>query len=317
MDVTGKLVPCEVSLVRLPDRGRTLIRASIFDITERKRAQETRARLEELRQAQKMEAVGRLAGGIAHDFNNLLTAIHGLSDNLVDGARQSKDPACARVARDRPSSDESGPAAPRQLLAFSRKQVLAADCPRPQCARARGSKAAAAAWSARTSSWPRSARSRKVRADPGQIEQVIVNLAVNARDAMPDGGTLTDRTANVELDKDPIPQIPDAARRLRGARRQRFRRHGPRRWKAHLRAVLHHQGGRQGDGARLATCYGIVTQAGRLHRVDTAPGRGTVFTIHLPWPRTKKIPPRHAESITHDGAGEPVVGNGTHPPGRG
>ena len=127
LDVAGRLVPCEVSLVRLPDRGRPLIRASIFDITERKRAQETRARLEEeLRQAQKMEAVGRLAGGVAHDFNNLLTVIGGRAALIAEKLHWD-DPVRRDVELVQKTTERAA-ALTRQLLAFSRKQLLQPKC---------------------------------------------------------------------------------------------------------------------------------------------------------------------------------------------
>ena len=158
---------------------------------------------EQFRQAQKMEAVGQLAGGVAHDFNNLLTVINGYSELLLGqlaGRRPGRASWSARSAR--PASGR--PALTRQLLAFSRKQVLDPAGARPE----RGGRP-----TLEQDAPPADRRGRRagdarsspdlgpVKADPGQLEQVLMNLAVNARDAMPRGGRLTIETRNVELDE--------------------------------------------------------------------------------------------------------------------
>ena len=210
------------------------------DVTEQ-RSIET-----QLQQAQKMEAIGQLAGGIAHDFNNLLTAIQGNCALLLPylGADDPRrefleeiEDAATRAAR-----------LTRQLLAFSRRQVPSAGLGRPQRAD-RGHSAPREPAARRTdrasSSSPRRT-SAPIWADPGQIEQVLVNLVVNARDAMPRGGTLAIETGNVELDRG-LRRIAPQRRAgvLRGAVGPRHRHgHGRGDARAHLRAVLHDQGAR-------------------------------------------------------------------------
>ena len=171
-----------------------------IDITERKRAAAALEKLEgQLRQSQKMEAIGQLAGGVAHDFNNLLGVIIGYSElllrDLADGS-----PAARRMTEIRSAADRAA-ALTRQLLAFSRRQVL-----QPRILDLNAVVAEAQAMLARVISEnveivtllaPALGR---VRADPGQIDQVILNLAVNARDAMPGGGRLTLETRNVDLE---------------------------------------------------------------------------------------------------------------------
>ena len=172
--------------------------AWIRDLSERRQAEEALRHSEaQLRQAQKMEAVGRLAGGVAHDFNNLLTVILGYADLVLDGLDPRRS-AAATTSRRSSAPRNRAAGLTRQLLAFSRKQVLQPRRRRPQRGRRRtwrrccaGSigeddRPAHRAWRPRL--WA-------VQADPGQIEQVLMNLAVNARDAMPDGGTLTIATA--------------------------------------------------------------------------------------------------------------------------
>ncbi len=195
---------------------------------------------EQLRQAQKMESIGRLAGGIAHDFNNLLTAIRGYAElTLLDveaasPLRDNLDQIARAASR---AADLTG-----QLLAYSRKQVL-----RPQVLDLNSVVGAMSPMLARmlgedvvltTTLDPELGLTR---ADPAQIEQVVLNLAVNARDAMPAGGKLLVRTTNMALDDGPHVALVVADYR---------RRHGRGDGDADLRALLHDQAGRRGYGAR-------------------------------------------------------------------
>src|SRR5204862_2220794 len=179
--------------LRMPAEGTATLLGVATEITERKRLEE------QLLQSQKMEAVGQLAGGVAHDFNNILTAIVGYTDllaaELASNVRQLEDLEEIRKAARRAA------ALTRQLLAFSRKQVL-----EPRIIDVN-------AVVLNLDKMLRSLISENIelktdladnlgaaRADPNQIEQVIMNLAINARDAMPDGGTVTIETGNVTLD---------------------------------------------------------------------------------------------------------------------
>lgn len=255
-----------------------------MDVTERKRTEEAlRQSEEQLRQAQKMEAIGRLAGGVAHDFNNLLTVITGYGELLL-GAMGTHD-------RHRESVEEIRKAAERatiltrQLLAFSRRQVL-----QPRAVNVNEIVSDAVKMLGRligedvqlvTCLDPHLG---SVMADPGQLEQVITNLAVNARDAMPRGGTLTLETANVEIDQ-------ARAHGLQGARP------GP-----HVALTVRDTGcgmdsatvarvfepffttkeRGKGTGLGLSTVYGIVRQSGGDVEVASTLGGGTTFRIYLP-----------------------------------
>ena len=138
-----------------------------------------------------------------------------------------------------------------------------------------------------------------VKADRSQIEQVIMNLAVNARDAMPRGGRLTIETSNVELDGSTShAHHCVGARQIRDARRYRQRlRHGRENASAYLRAFLHHQGKREGNGLGLATVYGVVKQSGGYIWVYSEPGHGTTFKIYLPKIEEEAIPTNHGGPI--------------------
>ena len=192
----GKLYTEEMNIAPVRDaRGEiTHFIATKQDVTERKHLEE------QFRQAQKMEAVGRLAGGVAHDFNNLLTIINGYSEMLLDGLN-SNDPTRGHLEEIRKAGDRAA-SLTRQLLAFSRQQVLAprvldlntlvADVEK-MLRRLIGEDIDLAI--------VRDSALGQVKADPGQIEQILMNLAVNARDAMPQGGKLVIETANVDLDE--------------------------------------------------------------------------------------------------------------------
>ncbi len=283
-DGAGALVPCEVSLVRIPDASRLLIRASLFNIAERKRAEERHARLEEeLRQAQKMEAVGRLAGGVAHDFNNLLTVIGGRTDLMAQRLRP-EDPLrhdldlIAKTA-------ERAAALTRQLLAFSRKQVM-----QPKRLDLNGVVRGLEQMLRRligedieivTELAPDLGL---VQADPAQIDQVIMNLIVNARDAMAHGGRLTLRTANVRVDADTANRpeaIPPGAYVVLSVADTGIGM-DPKTLEQIFEPFFTTKEVGKGTGLGLSTVYGIVTQSGGHISVESRPGRGTVFTIHLP-----------------------------------
>jgi PAS domain S-box-containing protein len=275
----GAVFPAEVAVSRLRDgAGAGLGFVGVVrDTTEQRRLEA------QLRQAQKMEAVGRLAGGVAHDFNNMLSVIVGYGQMLLRHLPEG-DRARGQVAEIVKAADRAT-GLTRQLLAFGRKQVV-----QPRVLDLNGvvsnldkmlhrvigedvrleTDLAADLW--------------RVRADPGQIEQVLMNLSVNARDAMPRGGTLRIATRNETLH--------DA-----WAREHPGSRPGP-----HVvievsdtgagidPEILPHifepffttkaQG--KGTGLGLATVYGIVKQSGGAVYVDSAPGRGAVFRVYLP-----------------------------------
>ena len=233
-----------------------------------------------------MEAVGRLAGGIAHDFNNLLTAISGYSEFLIaelDDERQRRHADEIRKAAARAASLTG------QLLAFSRRQMLQ---PRVldlnavvsdmdmMLRRLIGEDVELVALL--------DSELGAVQADPTQIEQVIVNLAVNARDAMPHGGSLTIETANVETEDGPAVELrmTDTGTGMTDSEREQL-----------FDPFFTTKAG--GTGLGLATVYGVVEQSGGTIEVDSAPGMGSSFRICLPRASTPAEPPapRHVPDI--------------------
>ncbi|MBM4288199.1 MAG: PAS domain S-box protein, partial [Deltaproteobacteria bacterium] len=250
---------------------------SFRDITEKRRMEDS------LIQAQKMEAVGRLAGGVAHDFNNLLSAIIGYSEILMLDLKTS-DP-FYNYAQEILRAGKRGEALTRQLLAFSRKQILQPQVidlntvitdmkTMLQVLLGENIKLVTVSDSALGA----------VRVDPGQMEQVIMNLAVNARDAMPFGGVLTLETANVTLDEDYTSRqiagnlgpyvmltVSDTGEGMDSE------------VQAHMFEpffTTKDQG--KGTGLGLATVYGIVKQSGGFINVYSESGKGSVFKIYLP-----------------------------------
>jgi two-component system cell cycle sensor histidine kinase/response regulator CckA len=277
-------IPVELSVSRIETAGRTLFTAWIRDLTERRRVEDA-LRLSEaqLRQAQKMEAVGRLAGGVAHDFNNVLTAIFGYADLLMDGLDLT-DPRRADVEEIKRAANRAA-GLTRQLLAFSRKQVM-----QPRRVNLNETivnilkliaKLVGDEIELRVYPEPDLG---EVMADPGQIEQVLMNLAANSRDAMPEGGRLTIATANEDLDAEEVSG-------LRGLAPGRFvtltvtdtGEGVPEHVRAHIFEpffTTKEQG--KGTGLGLATVYGIVKQSGGWIYLDETPMTGASFKVYLP-----------------------------------
>ena len=257
----------------------------VEDITARERAEEERQKLQEqLLQAQKMEAVGRLAGGIAHDFNNILTAIYGYCEMGMERATREEQALQPFFLQIRESASRAAKLT-SQLLAFSRRRILQlrsvslgqlVSGMMDMLKRLLGedvdvhSHVAADLWD--------------VRADSGQIEQVIMNLAVNSRDAMPGGGVLTIEAANIRLEDGSsrphaeiqagdyvVLAVSDTGHGMDSATLARL-----------YEPFFTTKEPGKGTGLGLATVYGIVRQSGGSIYCYSEPGKGTTFKIYLP-----------------------------------
>jgi PAS domain S-box-containing protein len=275
--------PVEIAIIAIPTDGPPMFTGFLRDISERRRAEEALHQSEaQLRQSQKMEAVGRLAGGVAHDFNNLLTVITGRTELLLlrlppDDPRR-RDIELVRKTADRAAS------LTHQLLAFSRKQML-----QPRVLDLNGVAATMAQMlkpligetiELVTLLDPSLGR---VKADPAQIEQILMNLAVNARDAMPQGGRLTIQTANVELDDAFVEAHPGSSI---GPHAMMCVRDTGTGMSAEVQAHVFEpffttKGVGKGTGLGLATVYGIVKQHGGYVGIESAPGQGTAVSVYL------------------------------------
>ncbi len=260
------------------EHGQTLgVRGVLVDLTKQRQTEE------QLRLAQKMEAVGRLAGGVAHDFNNLLTVINSYTD-LVLGSVKPNSPSHAELVEVR-RAGERAEALTRQLLAFSRRQVL-----QPELVDLNGLVAATEKMLGRVIgedielTVELSTERGVVRVDPGQIEQVIMNLAVNARDAMPRGGKLLIETAAIELGDDEARQrlalspgpyvvlsVSDTGTGIDDETKARI-----------FEPFFTTKHPDKGTGLGLATVYGIVQQSGGAIFVYSEVGVGTTFKVYLP-----------------------------------
>ena len=299
----GTLVPCELKLARLPSLDRPLLRVSLVDIRERAAAQREREELEEqLQQAQKLEALGKLTGGVAHDFNNLLTVIKGSLELLREDV--SDDPDLGELVESAHEAALRSAQLTQRLLAFSRKQAL-----RPQLidiaaliggledllSRSLG-ETIRLELSGSEETW-------LVHADLGQLESSIVNLAVNARDAMPAGGSLRIAADNVLLKSDEAEALgleegdyvelsvsddgegmhPNVASRA-------------------FDPFFTTKAVGEGSGLGLSMVYGFVSQSGGSVRLESERGKGTVVRLYLP--RCQPESPR-------DGRSEPSNAPGT------
>ncbi len=265
------------------------------DVSHQKRLEE------QFRQAQKMEAVGRLAGGVAHDFNNLLTVISGNTDLVLERIGASEE--VRELLGEIKLAGERATTLTRQLLAFSRKQVL-----RPEVVDLNALLGELMKLLTRLIGEDIEVTLRAgaglglARIDPGQFEQAIVNLAVNARDAMPRGGGIIIETSNVEVDAEHAARhadlkpgsyvrvsVADSGVGMDEETRVRV-----------FEPFFTTKGVNEGTGLGLAMVYGFVVQSGGHVEVHSQPGVGTTFVIHLPRaggvvaPRATRDPPRVA-----------------------
>ncbi len=280
----GGRFPCEFSLAVLHSAEGTAFTAVVRDVMERKQSQDQlKQRDEQLRQAQKMEAIGRLAGGVAHDFNNLLMAIRGyaemIAQNLPSGDERKSDAEEILRASDRAAG------LTRQLLAFSRREVITQQAVAldqlVQNMQAMLQRLIGADIQMNTEIWP---DLTPVLADSTQLEQILVNLVVNARDAMPKGGRITVELRNVELDKIGVAAHPglqpgdyvemsvsDTGTGMDAETMSRI-----------FEPFFTTKEAGKGTGLGLATVYGIVQQNNGAIEVQSRIGHGTTFYIYLP-----------------------------------
>ena len=262
----GTSFPVEIRIRAFEARGQIFHLALVRDTTARRELED------QLRHSQKMEAVGRLAGGVAHDFNNLLTVINGYTDVLLDQLAEDA-PEQADLAMIRDAGDRAA-ALTAQLLAFSRRTIISpkalnlnvlVDRLVKMCKRIIGENIILT-----THLDP---QLDAVMADAGQIEQVVMNLVVNARDAMPRGGRLAITTSNIRALTGSYVRlsVTDTGEGMTDEVRARV-----------FEPFFTTKPQGQGSGLGLATAYGIVEQANGQIRVESTPGKGSSFSVILP-----------------------------------
>ena len=293
-----RVLESHVRPLRGPDGDIVGVIGVALDITDRKQL------ADQLRQSQKLQAVGELAGGVAHDFNNLLMVVKGHAEMLLDrlprGSADRQNPALQNVEQIQQAAERAA-ALTRQLLAFSRMQVLQ---PRvldlnevvagmiQMVSRVIGANIELA--------FLPGGNLGRVKADPSQIEQVALNLVVNARDAMPDGGRLTIETSNVQLERDYATQhavvdpgpyvmltVSDTGTGMDAATKARI-----------FEPFFTTKAQGRGTGLGLATVYGVVKQSGGYVWVYSELGHGTTFKVYLPMvqaPAEKTAPEKIAQ----------------------
>jgi PAS domain S-box-containing protein len=273
----GTDFPLELTVARIGADSRAVITGFFRDITER------RALEEQLRQSQKLEAIGRLAGGVAHDFNNILMSIMGAADLIL--MQLAQDDSARDEATEIKQSVDRGAGLTRQLLAFSRRQATRSrlfalgDVVRGMDTMLRRLIGPEVEFEIVCAAQP-----LMIHADSGQVEQVVLNLVVNARDAMPNGGRVTVRVDEVELDEAAAGAFVEGKPGMYARLAVADTGHGI---DEATRAKLFEpffttkeQG--KGTGLGLSIVYGIVKQSGGYITVVSEPGRGATFLIYFP-----------------------------------
>ncbi len=286
-----------------------LVIITFIDVTEQRRMEEEREVLEaQLRQTTKMEAIGRLAGGVAHDFNNILTGILGYAEMLervLPEGHEGKGYASEILSGGERAADLTG-----QQLAFARKQVIEPRVIQPNdvIARSENMLRHLIGEDIDLDFAPGESLSN-VRADPSQLDQVLVNLAVNARDAMPKGGRMLVETANVILDDEhhlmddrPVSgefvvlAVSDDGEGMDAKTQEHI-----------FEPFFSTKGPGQGTGLGLATVYGIVRQNDGVITVYSEPGHGTTFKVYFPAVREERDEPVREASFPGGPASETIL----------
>jgi PAS domain S-box-containing protein len=317
----GTEFPAEISLSALDTEDGPMVSAAIRDVTDRLEVQAERERLKtaaererleaQLHQSQRLESLGQLAGGVAHDFNNLLAVMLNyttfIAEEIDKAAAGGVVPDWGPVRHDIGQVQRAGVRATElthQLLAFGRREVV-----RPQVLSLNTAVAEIETLLRRTLGehiqlhttldphlWP-------VLADPGQLEQVLVNLAVNARDAMPDGGTLSIDTTNLTIDDTTTRPGLHPGRYVKLRVADTGTGIPPEIAERVFEPFFTTKLKGEGSGLGLATVYGIITQAGGHAEIRSSPGAGTAFTANLP--ATDQQQPTPAERPTPTAARSP------------
>jgi PAS domain S-box-containing protein len=307
----GQTVILEVTHSFVEVHGRTMLMLSLFrDVTLQRRLEE------QLRQSQKMEAIGQLAGGVAHDFNNILTVIHGHASLL--GMSNLSQPG-ARSAQQIVQAAERAAGLTRQLLAFSRRQLI-----QPKRLDMNGTVGHMTDMLGRllgedvALQLNYSPTPATVEADSGMMEQVLLNLAVNARDAMPRGGQLTIRIAVVDIDQVHVQRHPEArvGRFVCVSKTDTGCGIPQENISRIFEPFFTTKDVGKGTGLGLATVYGIVKQHQGWIEVESALGKGTTFRIYIPFLGITPEPEKPAAQIKVRGGSETILLVEDEPPVR-
>ncbi len=301
----GTLLDVDVHANDVELKGRRLRLAVLHDVTKRQALED------QLRQSQKMEAVGRLAGGVAHDFNNLLTAILGYSD-LLDVRFKTGDSGREEIGEIRRAAERAA-SLTRQLLAFSRKQVLVPEVlDIGEVVRGLSGLLGRLIGEDIRIDVVIAPDLGLVEADPGQMEQVVMNIAVNARDAMPEGGKLLFEVRNVELsaaDAGGSEDVPPGSYVMIAITDSGIGM-TPEIRKGIFEPFFTTKEPGKGTGLGLSMVHGIVHQSGGAIRVYSEPGHGTTFRIYLPRvavPRKAALPTPGISPAPSRGGSESIL----------